>query len=116
RDRLVVLPRRQGRPLPRRPRREGGDLHAGGAAQVNPETRLLDRRRRAPAPEPERFLALIGDKLAATEEVFRAHLASDVPFIDHAGDYLARSGGKRMRPALLLLVARLLGHDSDEEV
>ena len=83
---------------------------------MNPETRLLDRRRRAPAPEPERFLALIGDKLAATEEVFRAHLASDVPFIHHAGGYLAGSGGKRMRPALLLLVARLLGHDSDEEV
>ena len=83
---------------------------------MNPQTPLLDRRRRAPAPEPERFLALIGDKLVATEEVFRAHLASDVPFIHHAGDYLARSGGKRMRPALLLLVARLLGHDSDEEV
>jgi octaprenyl-diphosphate synthase len=83
---------------------------------INPEARLLDRRRRTPPPAPERFLALIGDKLAATEEVFRAHLASDVPFIDHAGEYLARSGGKRMRPALLLLVARLLGHDSEEEV
>jgi octaprenyl-diphosphate synthase len=83
---------------------------------MNPDTRLLDRRRRAPAPEPERFLALIGDKLAATEQVFRTHLASDVPFIDHAGGYLAGSGGKRMRPALLLLVARMLGHDSAEEV
>jgi len=83
---------------------------------MNPETRLLERRRRAPAPDPERFLALIGDKLAATEEVFRARLTSDVPFIHHAGDYLARSGGKRMRPALLLLVARMLGHDSEEEV
>jgi len=83
---------------------------------MNPETRLLDRRRRAPAPEPERFLSMIGDKLAATEEVFRTHLGSDVPFIHHAGEYLAASGGKRMRPALLLLVARLLGHDSAEEV
>jgi octaprenyl-diphosphate synthase len=83
---------------------------------ISPQPRLLDRRRRAPAPAPERFLAMIGDKLAATEEVFRAHLASDVPFIDHAGDYLATSGGKRMRPALLLLAARLLGHDGDEEV
>jgi octaprenyl-diphosphate synthase len=89
---------------------------ATGDRVIHPATRLIDRRLRAPAPEPERFLALIGDKLAATEEVFRAHLSSDVPFIHHAGDYLARSGGKRMRPALLLLVARLLGHDSDEEV
>ncbi|HXT51751.1 MAG TPA: polyprenyl synthetase family protein, partial [Thermoanaerobaculia bacterium] len=76
----------------------------------------IERRHKIAPPSPERFLALIGDKLAATEEVFRARLASDVPFIHHAGDYLARSGGKRMRPALLLLVARLLGHDSDEEV
>ncbi len=82
---------------------------------MNPETPLLDRRR-TPPPAPERFLSLIGDKLAATEEVFRAHLTSDVPFIQHAGEYLAGSGGKRMRPALLLLVARLLGHDGDEEV
>src|SRR4029434_7649945 len=42
--------------------------------------------------------------------------ASDVPFIQHTGDYLARSGGKRMRPALLLLAARPLGPDSDAEV
>jgi octaprenyl-diphosphate synthase len=83
---------------------------------VNPEARLIDRRRRAEPPPASRFLALVADKLVATEEVFRRHLASDVPFIDHAGEYLAHSGGKRMRPALLLLSARLLGHDSDEEV
>jgi octaprenyl-diphosphate synthase len=77
----------------------------------------LERRRSPTAPpSPERFLALVADKLAATEVVFREHLGSDVPFIHHAGEYLASSGGKRMRPALLLLVARLLGHDGDEEV
>lgn len=61
-------------------------------------------------------LGLVGAKLAATEEVLRRHLESDVPFIEDAGRYLADSGGKRMRPALLLLAARLLGHDGDEEV
>ena len=84
---------------------------------MNPETPLLDRRRRGIAPpRPERFLGLIAPKLAATELVFRRHLSSDVPFIQNAGEYLATSGGKRMRPALLLLAARMLGHDSDEEV
>jgi geranylgeranyl pyrophosphate synthase len=78
---------------------------------VNPEPRLIDRRRRVEPPPAARFLGLIADKLAATEQVFRHHLASDVPFIDHAGEYLADSGGKRMRPALLLLTSRLLGHD-----
>jgi octaprenyl-diphosphate synthase len=75
----------------------------------------------APAPVPSppssaRFLALVADKLAATEEVFRRSLESDVPFIQEAGTYLSSGGGKRVRPALLLLVARMLGHDGDEEV
>lgn len=63
-----------------------------------------------------RFVDLVADKLAATEAVFRQHLDSDVPFIHHAGDYIANGGGKRVRPALLLLAARLLGHDGEEEI
>ncbi len=63
-----------------------------------------------------RFLEPIAEKLMATEAVFRAQLASDVPFIENAGAYIAAGGGKRMRPALLLLTSRMLGHDGDEEV
>jgi octaprenyl-diphosphate synthase len=70
----------------------------------------------APSTAPGRFLDLVGDKLAATEALFRRHLDSDVPFIQKAGLYIAEGGGKRVRPALLLLAARLLGHDGDEEV
>jgi octaprenyl-diphosphate synthase len=70
----------------------------------------------APAPPAPRPLDLVAQQLAATEEVFRQHLASDVPFIDQAGRYLAQGGGKRIRPALLLLSAKLLGHDGREEV
>jgi octaprenyl-diphosphate synthase len=63
-----------------------------------------------------RFVDLVADKLIATEAVFRRELDSDVPFIHKAGDYIVQGGGKRVRPALLLLCARLLGHDGDEEV
>jgi len=63
-----------------------------------------------------RFLDLVAGKLAATELLFQQRLASDVPFIEEAGSYIAAGGGKRMRPALLLLAARLLGHDGEEEV
>jgi len=75
----------------------------------------------ATSPQPAtsevaRFLALIADKLEATEVLFERRLTSDVPFIHDAGDYIFAGGGKRMRPALLLLSARLLGRDSDEEV
>ncbi len=70
----------------------------------------------APPLTAGRFLDLVADKLAATEAVFHRHLDSDVPFIHKAGVYIAQGGGKRVRPALLLLAARLLGHDGDEEV
>jgi len=62
------------------------------------------------------LLAPIADKLAATEALIRARVASDVPFVERAGEYLFSAGGKRMRPALLLACARRLGRDSDEEV
>ena len=58
----------------------------------------------------------MADKLAATERLFRACLASDVPFIQKSGEYISDGGGKRMRPALLLLCARMLERDGEEEV
>ena len=67
-------------------------------------------------PDPSRFVDLIALKLAATEELLERHLRSDVPFIHDAGEYLFKGGGKRMRPALLLLSALLLERDSEEEV
>jgi octaprenyl-diphosphate synthase len=65
---------------------------------------------------PTRFLELVGDKLAAVEVLFKRHLDSDVPFIHKAGAYISDGGGKRVRPALLLLTARLLGLDGEAEV
>lgn len=62
------------------------------------------------------YFALIAGPLARTEEVFRRSLASDVPFIEEAGEYIFQGGGKRMRPALVLLAANMLERESDEEV
>ncbi len=70
----------------------------------------------ATAAAASRFVDLVADKLVATEAVFRHHLGSDVPFIEKAGEYIAQGGGKRVRPALLLLASRLLGHDGEEEI
>jgi len=39
-----------------------------------------------------------------------------VPFIQKSGEYIFDGGGKRMRPALLLLCARMLDRDGEEEV
>jgi octaprenyl-diphosphate synthase len=67
-------------------------------------------------PSSDRYLSLIADKLAASEKLFVEMLDSDVPFIREAGEHIFDAGGKRFRPALLLLSAKLLGHDGDEEI
>lgn len=78
--------------------------------------RLLDAASPAETGQAERFLALVAEPLAATDRLFREQLESDVPFIHHCGEYIFAGGGKRMRPALLLLCARLLEREGDEEV
>jgi octaprenyl-diphosphate synthase len=54
---------------------------------------------------------LIAEKLARVEEELLLHFHSPIPTIDRIGSYLAQGGGKRIRPALLLLSARLLGYE-----
>jgi octaprenyl-diphosphate synthase len=60
---------------------------------------------------------LIAEKLARVEEELLIHFRSPIPTIDRMGSYLAQGGGKRIRPALLLLSARLLDYrDGDKDV
>lgn len=58
----------------------------------------------------ERVSALVGEDLQAVEEEIRRQLDSDVPLIQEMGGYIAGAGGKRLRPMLLLLAARLAGY------
>ena len=81
-----------------------------------PESTLVLPDEALAAELQEQFLALVADKLDATELIFRQFLESDVPFIHNACDYIGSSGGKRIRPALLLLTSRLLGRDGEEEI
>ena len=60
---------------------------------------------------------LISEKLAKVEEELLLHFRSPIPTIDRMGSYLAQGGGKRIRPALLLLSARLLDYrEGDKDV
>jgi len=58
----------------------------------------------------ERVAALVGDDLAAVESEIRRELSSPVALIQEMGGYIAGAGGKRLRPILLLLAARLAGY------
>ncbi len=50
---------------------------------------------------------LVADDLERVEEAIATHLISDVNFISDVGHYVLSSGGKRIRPVLLILCARL---------
>jgi octaprenyl-diphosphate synthase len=58
----------------------------------------------------ERVTALVGEDLAAVEAEIRREIASPVGLIQEMGGYIAGAGGKRLRPILLLLAARLAGY------
>jgi len=52
--------------------------------------------------------------MRAVDAVIRAHLDSDVVLIRTIGEHIIGGGGKRMRPALVLLIARALGYPGDK--
>ena len=64
----------------------------------------------------ERVLRLIGDELKRVEEEFKRRLNSHVPLINKIANHLVRSGGKRLRPALLILSARLCGYEGEAHI
>ena len=64
----------------------------------------------------QKALSLIGEDLKNVEQQFRKDLASDVPLIRKVGEYVLGSGGKRIRPALLLLAAKLCGYSGNRHV
>jgi octaprenyl-diphosphate synthase len=64
----------------------------------------------------EKVLNLINDDLARVEEQFKKDLTSEVTLIRKVGEYVLGSGGKRMRPMLLLLSARLAGYSGEQHI
>jgi octaprenyl-diphosphate synthase len=59
-------------------------------------------------PDLSAILAPIAPDLKALDEVIKRRLASEVALIDQISGYIIQSGGKRVRPALLILVAKAL--------
>lgn len=54
---------------------------------------------------------LLRDDLLAIEQEFERDAVSNVEVITEIGEYLREAGGKRLRPALLLLAAKLCGYE-----
>ncbi|HYH08254.1 MAG TPA: polyprenyl synthetase family protein [Thermoanaerobaculia bacterium] len=64
----------------------------------------------------ERLLDLIAPKLEMVEEELRRNFRSKITTIADVGDHILGGGGKRLRPALLLLVSKMLRYDGYRDV
>ena len=53
---------------------------------------------------------LLAPDMAAVDAVIRARLHSEVVLVNQVGEYIVNSGGKRLRPALVLLAAQAFGY------
>ena len=68
-----------------------------------------------PRDAASRIFGLINSEMALVEDEFERQLNSNVQMVDHLGDYLRSSGGKRVRPALLVLANYAVGGDGSRE-
>lgn len=64
----------------------------------------------------EQIFALIADKLVAVNERFEEEFGSNVEIVSAMGSYVSGSGGKRLRPALLLLASGVAGYEGGQDV
>ncbi|MBA2780591.1 octaprenyl diphosphate synthase [Billgrantia kenyensis] len=60
--------------------------------------------------------AAVADDFAAVNRTIMQQLASRVPLVETIGQYIIASGGKRLRPLLVLLAARALGYQGDKHI
>ncbi len=78
----------------------------------------------APTPDPSSVVApdlsniqsLVSKDMAAVDGLIRSRLASDVVLINQVAEYIIGSGGKRLRPMLLLLAAGALGEHGNRGI
>jgi octaprenyl-diphosphate synthase len=59
---------------------------------------------------------LVEADMAEVNQLIIRELSSDVVLINQIGNYIVTSGGKRLRPILLLLVAKALGYQEQQHI
>jgi len=60
--------------------------------------------------------ALAADDMQAVNRLIDESLASDVALVSQVSQYIVMSGGKRLRPLIVLLAARALGYQGDQHI
>lgn len=60
--------------------------------------------------------SLVEDDIKAVDELITARLSSDVVLINQLAGYIIHSGGKRLRPLVVLLAARACGYNGQAHI
>ncbi len=68
----------------------------------------------APKPAENHPLSVIASDMQAVDAAIRSQLHSDVPLVSQIADYIISAGGKRIRPALVLLMANAWGYQGQD--
>ena len=58
----------------------------------------------------------VKDDFTAVDVAIVEHLRSQVPLVEKISQYIIESGGKRLRPLLVLLAARACGYEKDQHI
>ena len=67
-------------------------------------------------PAFEDVTALASEDMAEVDALIRRSLQSDVVLVSQVSEYIVTSGGKRLRPLIVLLAARALGYRGSQHV
>ncbi len=59
-------------------------------------------------------ISLAKADMAGVDALIASSLASDVPLVSQVSEYIVMSGGKRLRPLIVLLASRALGYTGDQ--
>lgn len=78
---------------------------------------MAQQLHRKPAPvDTASISSLVADEMDAVDREIQAQLTSDVALINQLGAYIIKSGGKRLRPLLVVLTARAFGYSGPDMV
>lgn len=62
------------------------------------------------------ILGPVAPQMARVDEIIRERLSSDVPLVRSVAEYIVAAGGKRLRPALVLLTAGAAGYSGESHL
>jgi octaprenyl-diphosphate synthase len=96
--------------------KRSGPARKGAVLSVRSGLSRVERVQTDPLVTPRAITTLIADELIEVEELLLANLGSSIEIVGEIGASVAESPGKRVRPTLHLLAARLCGYTGPHDV